>query len=88
MRRAVKLEMKLVAYYRPHTLQVDLNGSRVASTPITTVIQTVRYDATLSPGRNLIQISSQENGVRPSKVTPPSADTRFRTFAVLELSVK
>ncbi len=86
--RAVKLEMKVVAYYQPHTLLVDLNGARVASTPITTAIQTVSYDLTLSPGRNLIQLSSQESGVRPSKVAPPSADTRFLTFAVLSLSVK
>jgi hypothetical protein len=86
--RAVKLEMKVVAYYQPHTLQVDLNGSRVATTPITTAIQTITYDVTLSPGRNVIQLSSQENGVRPSKVEPPSADTRSLTFAVLELSVK
>jgi hypothetical protein len=86
--RMVKLEMKVTAYYQPHTLRIDLNGSKVATPPVTTGIQTVAFDLTLLPGRNAIRLSSEENGVRPSKVTPPSADTRILTFAVLNLSVK
>jgi hypothetical protein len=86
--RMVKLEMKVTSYYQPHTLQIDLNGSKVATAPMTTTIQIVTFDLALMPGRNVIRLSSVEDGVRPSKVAPPSADTRILTFAVLSLSIK
>lgn len=86
--RTVKLEMKVASYNQQHTLQVDLNDTQVAQMPITTQIQTVAVNLTLAPGRNVVRLSSQERGVRPSKLEPHSADTRILTFVVFSLGIK
>lgn len=87
--KAVKfrIDWTIFSFQKSHTVQLKLNGFSIGQKEVGTTPQQQAFEVELPPGRSTLNLTSQEQALRPSDIIPGNSDTRLLSFALARLKI-